>query len=327
MNKLYPIKFKPIFKGKIWGGKKIKKLLNDGSIPEMEKCGEAWVLSGFGENQTVVENGFLKDNELSELIEIYMDDLVGENTFEKFGNEFPLLIKLIDANDYLSIQVHPDDDLAKSLGLNSGKTEMWYIIDADENAELISGFNRKMDEKTYLKYFKDKKLKEILNFEKVKKGDVFYIPSGRVHALGPGVLLAEIQQAADVTYRIYDWDRVDKNGNSRELHTDLALKAIDFEYHDNYKTNYKIQDNKTSKIVDTPFFTTNIINFNKTIQKDYTELDSFVIYTCVEGSYELVYDDYKLIIKKGETVLLPAITEKVILRPLFETKILEVFIY
>ena len=327
MNKLYPLKFKPIFKGKIWGGKKIKKLLNDGSIPEMEKCGEAWVLSGFGENQTVVENGFLKDNELSELIEIYMDDLVGENTFEKFGNEFPLLIKLIDANDYLSIQVHPDDDLAKSLGLNSGKTEMWYIIDADENAELISGFNRKMDEKTYLKYFNDKKLKEILNFEKVKKGDVFYIPSGRVHALGPGVLLAEIQQAADVTYRIYDWDRVDKNGNSRELHTDLALKAIDFEYHDNYKTNYKIQDNKTSKIVDTPFFTTNIINFNKTIQKDYTELDSFVIYTCVEGSYELVYDDYKIILKKGETVLLPAITEKVILRPLFETKILEVFIY
>lgn len=327
MNKLYPLKFKPIFKGKIWGGKKIKELLNDGSIPEMEKCGEAWVLSAFGENQTVVENGFLKDNDLSELIEIYMDELVGEKTFEKFGSEFPLLIKLIDANDYLSIQVHPDDDLAKSLGLNSGKTEMWYIIDADEKAELISGFNRKMDDKTYLKYFKDKKLKEILNFEKVKKGEVYYIPSGRVHALGPGVLLAEIQQAADVTYRIYDWDRLDKNGNSRDLHTDLALKAIDFEYHKNYKTDYKIADNKTSKIVDSPFFTTNIINFNKSIQKDYTELDSFVIYTCVEGSYELNYEDYKIILKKGETVLLPAITEKVILIPLFETKILEIFIY
>ncbi len=326
MNKLYPLKFKPIYKEKIWGGDKIKTVLGRDFSP-LPSCGEAWVLSGVEKNQTVIENGFLAGNELNELVEIFMDDLVGEKSFDKYGGKFPILVKFIDANDYLSIQVHPNDELAKKRNLPSGKTEMWYIIDAEKNAELISGFKHKVDKQTYLKHLKNKTLKNILNFEKVKQGDVFYIPSGRVHALGPGILLAEIQQTADVTYRIYDWDRVDKNGKSRELHTELALDAIDFNIYDHYKTKYEDKLNKTSNLLSSPYFTSNLIHLNKTLEKDYEELDSFVIYVCVEGSFELYYyNDKKLLVQKGETVLIPAVLGKVIIKVLKETKILEVYI-
>jgi len=199
MNTLYPLKFKPIFKDKIWGGEKIKTELgmDYGNLPN---CGEVWVISGVDGNQTVVENGFLKDNELNELVEVYMGDLVGEKNFDKFGNEFPLLIKFIDANDWLSVQVHPDDALAAKRNIGQGKTEMWFTLGADKSTQLISGFNQEMDKETYLKHLNDGTLKDILNYEDVKKGDVFFIPAGRVHALGPGMLLAEIQQTSDTTY-------------------------------------------------------------------------------------------------------------------------------
>ncbi|MFZ4741840.1 MAG: type I phosphomannose isomerase catalytic subunit [Bacteroidales bacterium] len=325
MNQLYPMKFKPVFKDKIWGGMKIKTILGMNYAP-LPNCGEVWVLSGIEGNTSEVANGFLKGNELNELIEVYMGDLVGDSVYEKFGIEFPILIKFIDANDYLSIQVHPDDALAAKRKIGYGKSEMWYILQADENAELISGFNQKINKESYLKHLQNKTLKQILNVEKVKKDEVFYIPAGRVHALGPGLLLAEIQQTSDTTYRIYDWDRLDDKGNLRELHVKEALDAIDFNVYDHYKTDYQHIHNKTVNLVETPYFTTNILELDKKLEKNYEELDSFVIFVCTQGRGELHYDSEKLDFKKGEVVLLPANINKIQLLPLEELKLLEVYI-
>ncbi len=326
MNKLYPIKFCPIYKEKIWGGNKIKSILKK-DFSHLSNCGESWEISGVHEEISVVSNGFLKGNNLQEIIEIYMGDLVGDKVYKKFDIEYPLLIKFIDANDDLSIQVHPDDELANKRHNAYGKTEMWYIIQADENAELISGFNKKIDEKVYKKHLENKTLKEILNIEKVSKGDVFLIPAGRVHSICSGILLAEIQQTSDITYRIYDWDRKDAQGNHRELHTDLAIDAIDYNYYDNYKTIYKQKLNESSNIVDCNYFTTNILQFNKSISKDYNTIDSFVIYICLEGEYSISYaTKEKLNVKKGETILLPAVLKQITLIPKANTKIIEVYI-
>ena len=286
MNKLYPLKFKPIFKDKIWGGQKINKVLEKDFSP-LPNCGEVWVLSGVEDNQTVIENGFLEGNDLNEIVDVYMGDLVGDKIFQKFGVEFPILIKFIDANDWLSIQVHPDDELAWQRHNSSGKTEMWYIFDAEKNAELISGFSKKLDKESYQKHLENKTLKSVMNFEKVKKGDVYYMPAGRVHALGPGILLAEIQQTSDVTYRIYDWDRIDEAGMMRDIHTEEALDAIDFKIQENYQTDYSPKQNATVKLVESPYFTTNLIHLTKPLKKDYSELDSFVIYVCAEGDFDL----------------------------------------
>jgi len=286
--------------------------------------GEAWMLSGVPGSQTKVSNGFLKGNELNELLEVYMDDLVGERTFLKHKEVFPLLIKFIDANDWLSVQVHPDDALAAKRKLGGGKTEMWYILDAEPGAELIAGFNRKIGKEFYLKNLADKTLGNILNLEPVKKGDVFYMPAGRVHALGPGILLAEIQQTSDTTYRIHDWDRVDEHGNAREMHTALALDAIDFDVPSSYRTNYVHKENSTVNLVSSPYFITNLLEFNLTIAKDYSEIDSFVICICLEGAAEIAYNSGKESITKGEVLLIPAVLDKVALIPRPACKILEV---
>jgi len=322
---LYPLKFQPVFKEKIWGGQKIRTLLNIDFSP-LPNCGEMWALSGVSGYQTKIVNGFLAGNELNEILEIYMDELVGEKVYDRHKTEFPLLVKIIDATDYLSIQVHPDDQLAGKRKLGNGKTEMWYILDAAPDAELISGFNREMNVNTYLEYLRDKKLKEILNVEMVKKDDLFFIPSGRVHALGPGILLAEIQQTSDTTYRIYDWDRFDANGNPRELHTDLALEAIDFKMYDSYRTHYRPTLNQPSLLVDCPYFTTNLLTFDRTMEKDYSGLDSFVVYLGLEGKVGLRSGDNRLLINPGEVVLLPATIENVVLEPSATGKLLEVYI-
>lgn len=325
MNKLYPLKFKPVYKDKIWGGQKIKTLLGH-DVGNLPNCGEAWLLSGVEGSQTEVANGYLAGNDLNELIEVYMDDLVGGKVYDRFGEEFPILVKVLDTNDWLSVQVHPDDEMAMERHHSLGKTEMWYIMDTDPGSELICGFNQKMDKDKYVKALKDKQIPEIVNREPVKKGDVFFIPAGRVHALGPGMLLAEIQETSDVTYRIYDWDRIDQAGEFRELHTELALDAIDFEQQDAYKTHYKEKDNETTKLVSCEQFTTNIIHLTKPFEKDYEELDSFVIYTCTEGAFRLECDDDIVEVKAGEAVLLPATTGKVNLYPHKETRLLEVYI-
>jgi len=325
MSKLYPLKFKPIFKDKIWGGQKISTVLGKNFSP-LPNCGEVWVLSGVEGNQTEIANGFLEGNELNDLVEIYMGDLVGDKIYQKYGTEFPILIKFIDANDWLSIQVHPDDELALERHGTLGKTEMWYILDAEEKSELISGFSKKVSKAEYLQHLENKSIKDIMNFVHVKKGDVFYIPSGRVHALGPGILLAEIQQTSDNTYRIYDWDRIDHSGMMRELHTDLALDALDFNVYEDYKTKYKLKSNQTAEMVDSPFFKTNIIQIDQAIKKDYSEFDSFVIYIAAEGSFSIKYDNEFTLVNFGEAVLIPASIESVELFPKTECKVLEVFI-
>jgi len=322
---LYPLKFKPVFKDKIWGGQKIRTSLGLDFSP-LQNCGEAWALSGVSDCQTIVSNGYLEGNELNEILDIYMDDLVGERNYMQFPTEFPILIKFIDANDWLSIQVHPDDALAARRKIGNGKTEMWYILDADPGAELITGFTGNMNAASYLEYQNQKKLKDALNFEKVGKGDVLFIPSGRVHALGPGILLAEIQQTSDTTYRIYDWDRLDSEGKSRELHAELALEAIDFRPVDSYRTAYRQDTNHPVTLVKCPFFTTNLLEIDSITPKDYSELDSFVIYICVEGKAVIYSGEVSVSIIKGEVVLLPATTELVSLIPEPGFKVLEVYI-
>ena len=322
---LYPFKFIPILKEKIWGGHQLKTQLN--KTKATENCGESWELSGIEGDISVVENGFLAGNNLSELIEIYMGDIVGEAVYEKFGTEFPLLFKYIDANDKLSIQVHPDDQLAKERHKAFGKTEMWYIIDAQKESEIITGFNTELNKSTYLEHFRNKKLTNILNTEKVATGDAFFIPAGRIHAIGEGILLAEIQQTSDITYRIYDWDRKDTNGQERELHTDLAVDAFDYKHYDQYKIDYQSKNNDSVNLVDCNYFTTNLIELNKTIETDYTILDSFVVYMCVEGRLEVRLNNGTTEeIEKGETVLIPAIAELVTLIPKPSANILEIYI-
>ncbi len=325
MNALYPLKFKPIFKDKIWGGQKIRTDLgmDFGNLPN---CGEVWVISGYNNNVSVVENGYLAGNELNELVEVYMGDLVGDKIFDRFGEEFPLLIKFLNADDWLSIQVHPDDKLAGIRKIGYGKTEMWYVLAADENAQLISGFNQEIDKESYLDHLNSKSLKEILNFEKVEKGDAFFLPAGRVHALGPGSLIAEIQQTSDNTFRIYDWDRIDEEGMERELHIDAAMEAIDFKKYPEYKTRYRHNKNQTNNIIDCPQFTTNIIEFDHSVKKDYTILDSFVIYMGIEGTSTMKWDGGELAIKPGDAVVKPAMVHSLELIPQADSKLLEVYI-
>lgn len=324
MQQLYPMKFHPVFREKIWGGQKINRILDLG-CPYEARCGEAWLISGVAGDETTVAQGFLKDNELNELVEVYMGELVGEQVFEKYGNEFPVLVKVIDANDWLSIQVHPDDELALRRHGSQGKTEMWYILDSDEDSVLISGFGKKVDKKEYLRHLQNNTLKEILNFEAARPGDVFYIPSGRVHALGPGIMLAEIQQTSDITYRIYDWDRISEAGVKRELHTDQALDAIDFGVHENYRTEYKKEKDKTSNILVSPYFTVNMLSLNLPVRKDYAELDSFVIYMCVDGKAIVRSLDTETTFDRGEAILLPAVAGTAEIHPLPGAEILEIY--
>ncbi|MCW0481401.1 type I phosphomannose isomerase catalytic subunit [Gaoshiqia sediminis] len=326
MMNLYPLKFTPIFMDKIWGGQKIKTELGKdfGNLPN---CGESWEISGVQGNISVVSNGYLAGNTLEELIEVYMGELVGDKVYERFSIEFPLLIKFIDANDDLSVQVHPDDELSKKRHQAFGKTEMWYVLQADQGARLNSGFNCKIDKETYLKKLKNKELMDILNFVEVEAGDVFFMPAGRVHAIGKGIVVAEIQQTSDVTYRIYDYDRKDANGNERDLHTELALDAIDFTYHDSYKTNYQTTLNESSEVVKCDYFTTNILEFDAALEKDIYGLDSFVIYICVEGEYEISSPGATEKVKKGETILIPASVNQFQLKPLTgKVKLLEVHV-
>ncbi|MDA3824005.1 MAG: mannose-6-phosphate isomerase [Bacteroidales bacterium] len=322
---LYPLKFSPIFKQVIWGGDKLKTQLEKKNAPE--SCGESWEISGVEGDVSVVSNGFLKGNSLDELIEVYMGDLVGDGVFKKFGIEFPVLIKFIDANDNLSVQVHPDDDFSAEYHGKRGKTEMWYVLEADEGSELISGFKKDVDEKVFMDHLNDKKLKDILNFEAVKPGDVFFLPAKRVHAIGAGILLTEIQQTSDVTYRIYDWDRVDKDGNSRELHLDHSLKVMDYKKRDDIRTNYASIDNSTVNLADCEYFTTGIINLDQPVDKDFSLIDSFVIYICTEGSLLVNYKGGEAVsIKKGESLLIPAELKEISLLPEVASTVLEVYI-
>jgi mannose-6-phosphate isomerase len=322
---LYPFKFKTIYKDKIWGGEKIKTILNKDFSP-LPNCGETWEISGVKSDVSIIANGNLTGISLVQVLIDYKDELLGAKNYERFGNEFPLLIKFIDANEDLSIQVHPDDELAKKRHNSFGKTEMWYVIQADEGAGLISGFKQEVDEAQYLEKFNLGKLSDILNKEEAKANDVFFLPAGRVHTIGKGLLIAEIQQTSDITYRIYDFDRVDDKGNKRELHVEEALAAIDYQFYDDYKTKYTPQKNEVVELVTCQYFTTNVLDFTKNITKDYTYLDSFVIHVCLEGSYILKYGIEELPVNMGDCILIPATTQKVELVTNSGFKILESYI-
>lgn len=325
MNNLYPLKFKTIFKDKIWGGEKIKTFLGKDYSP-LPNCGETWEISGVNSDVSVIANGPLHGISLANLLSDEKANLVGKKVYERFGNEFPLLVKFIDANDDLSIQVHPDDELAKKRHNSFGKTEMWYVIQADEGASLISGFSQEVDEAKYLEKFNSGKLSDILNKEVVEADDVFFLPAGRVHTIGKGLLIAEIQQTSDITYRIYDFDRVDDKGNKRELHVEEALAAIDYQFYDDYKTAYQSQKNEVVELVTCEYFTTNVLDFTQNITKDYANLDSFVIHVCLEGSYILKYGIEELPVNMGDCILLPATTHKIELVTNNGFKILESYI-
>ncbi len=322
---LYPLKFEPIIKRTIWGGQRLAAKSTNPAI--QSAIGESWEISGVQDNISVVSEGSLTDNNLEELIEVYMGDLVGDKIYEKFGVEFPLLIKYIDACDDLSIQVHPNDAVAKERHNAYGKTEMWYVADAAPAAQLLMGFNKDSDKSEYLTKLHNNTLTEILNAEKVKKGDCFFIPAGTVHAIGKGCFIAEIQQTSDITYRIYDYDRRDKNGNPRELHTELATDVINFKEQQEHGVHYHQHKNHTEELVACPYFTTNYLKFNKEIEKDYFKLDSFVIYMCLEGNFSVVYDTDKFVkVKQGETVLVPACLKNIFLLPEEESEILEIYV-
>ncbi|HAR20423.1 MAG TPA: mannose-6-phosphate isomerase [Cytophagales bacterium] len=322
---LYPLKFKTIFKDKIWGGQKIKSILGKDFSP-LPNCGETWEISGVEGNVSVVENGRLAGKSLSQLIETFQGDLLGEAVFQKFGQHFPLLIKFIDANEDLSIQVHPNDCLAKKRHNSFGKTEMWYIFQADPHSSLIVGFNKNTNKNEYLDSLKNGQLTSLLNREEAKAGDCFFIPAGRVHTIGKGLLLAEIQQTSDVTYRIYDFDRVDDKGEKRELHTEESVEALDYKSYPEYKTAYKEILNKTSPLVNCEYFTTHLLAFDKCLTRNYENKKSFVVYICFEGEAVLECESGIFPIKMGDTLLIPHSLKRLDLQPNKLTKILEVYI-
>ncbi len=321
---LYPFKFTPILKSRIWGGQRLKELGK--SISDSERIGESWELSGVLGDESIVANGFLAGNSLSEIIEVYMDEVAGKKIFDRFGTQFPLLIKFIDAADDLSIQVHPDDALAEERHHSFGKTEMWYVLDGEPGAELISGFIENVDEYLYLKHLQDGTLDTIMQHFPVEKGDVFFIPAGRVHAIGKGCLIAEIQQTSDITYRLFDYNRIDDKGNPRELHTDLALDAIHFQYVTDAKQHPVASPNVPCELASCQYFTTNLVKLTSSLSRDYYLLDSFVIYLCTQGSFEIEYSGGRMSVTKGETVLLPALLFEVTLHPAPQAELLEIYV-
>ncbi len=298
---LYPMKFNPILKSAIWGGDKIIPFKN--LECNQQNIGESWELSGVAGSESVVANGKLAGLTITELLKKYKDRLIGVENYKRFGDEFPLLIKFIDAKDDLSIQVHPNDTLAAERHNSKGKTEMWYVVDAEPEAKLRSGFEREITPNEYVRRVEDDSVTEVLKEYSVAKGDLFFLPAGRIHSIGAGCFIAEIQQTSNITYRIYDFNRTDAAGQPRELHTEQAKDAIDYHVMSDYRTVYDKQAaDHVVKMVDCNYFKTSILNLSKPMRLDYIQLDSFVIYICTQG--EASVNDIPL--RQGETLLLPA---------------------
>lgn len=324
---MYPLKFEPILKQTLWGGDKIIpfKHLNE-TLPNV---GESWEVSAVEGSESVVANGADKGYTLPEMVRKYKEELVGEANYARFGNKFPLLIKFIDAKLDLSIQVHPGDELAKKRHNSFGKNEMWYVIAADKGAKLISGFAEEITPKEYKDRVHNGTFAEVLQTCAIEPGDVFYVPAGRVHGIGAGAFVAEIQQTSDITYRIFDYNRKDKDGKSRELHTSQAMDAINFsDVQDDFRTEYERVQNEPVEMVASPYFTTSVYDMTEEITCDYSELDSFVIFICVEGSCRLTDDNQnEITLRVGETVLLPAAVQEVTIVPEGQrVKLLETYV-
>ena len=322
---LYPFTFEPILKKIIWGGSDICPF--KGITPVEEGIGESWELSHVEGNYSVVANGDLKGCSLDELIKRYGKQLLGEKVMDRFGSTFPLLIKFIDARDNLSIQVHPDDELAKKRHNSFGKTEMWYVIKAAKDAALYSGFSQQIDADEYVKRVEDNTIMDVLQRYNVNAGDVFFLPAGRVHAIGAGCFIAEIQQTSNITYRIYDYNRKDASGKGRELHTELAKDAIDYTLYPDYRTHYKGHTNATVELANCKYFTTNLIDLDTIMVRDFSELDSFVVYICMEGKASIRDNKgNEIFAHQGQTVLIPADTDVVTISPVPGAKFMETYI-
>ncbi|MFP4691500.1 MAG: type I phosphomannose isomerase catalytic subunit [Bacteroidales bacterium] len=313
MSSLYPLKFIPLFREKVWGGTRMSTLLGKDFAP-LPNCGESWELSGVDGNESLVANGFLKGNTINELAEVYMGDLLGDQVYSDHGISFPLLFKFLDTCEPLSIQVHPGDAIARERHNCSGKAEMWYVLEADPGAELLLGFNKDTDPGEYLHHLQNKTLPQLLRREKVKPGDVFYIPPGQVHGIGAGITLCEIQQSSDITYRLFDWDRGEETGKARKLHVEEAMDVIDFNAGD-LRIDYPETLNRPVDLVKSRAFTTRLINFDSELESDYVFVDSFVVYMCIRGSATISFPGGKEKLSMGETVLLPAELNNVSLIP------------
>jgi mannose-6-phosphate isomerase len=320
---LYPFKFYPILKERLWGGTNLGTLL--GKELESDLIGESWELSGVAGDVSIVANGSFKGTTLTDLINRFPEEILGKSVLERFGKEFPILIKFIDAQKDLSIQLHPDDELARKRHNSFGKTEMWYIMDANNDAELIIGFKEDISKETYVESLKNDTLTDLLNYENVSEGDAYFINAGKIHAIGAGILIAEIQQTSDQTYRVYDYNRKDAQGNLRELHTELSIDAISYTRQDDFKVSYGQETNVSNPMVNCPYFKTNFISLNKNIQFDVSDQDSFTIYMCIDGEILIENDFGSILIKKGETVLVPAITSHILLSA-EQAKLLEITI-
>mgnify|MGYP000983432792 FL=1 len=322
---MYPYLFQPILKEIIWGGTDIRPF--KGMTPTQEKIGESWELSHVDGDFSVVTYGADKGKTIDELIREYGESLLGSEVMKRFGTRFPLLIKFIDARDDISIQVHPDDALAEKRHHSFGKTEMWYVIKATSDAALYCGFSQPIDADEYVRRVEDNSIMEVLKRYNVTAGDVFFLPAGRVHAIGAGCFIAEIQQTSNITYRIYDYNRKGADGKGRELHTELAKDAIDYTFQSDYRTHYTSQPGAAVELVQCPYFTTRLLETETPMMRDYATLDSFVVYICMAGSVELRDDNgNELTVSQGQTVLFPATTQSVTLKPAPQAKLLETYI-
>ena len=315
-------KFEPLLKQTLWGGDKIIpfKHLNT----KMEQVGESWEISGVKDNETIVANGPEKGKTLNQLVREQKGKLVGNENYERFGNEFPLLIKFIDARQDLSIQVHPTDEVAHRQGKSRGKTEMWYALDSDTGAQLYNGLKQQITPEQYKAMVENDTITNALARYEVHEGDVFFIPAGRIHAIGAGCFVAEIQQTSDVTYRIYDFKRKDKNGNYRELHTKEAAESIDYTVLHNYRAEYEPTQNEGVQLISCPYFTTAVYDLTEPMTLDYSELDSFVILIAVKGEGCLICNGEEMPFQMGDTVLFPATTNEV--RVEGDVKFLETYV-
>ena len=320
ISKIYPLQFTPILKERIWGGTKLKTLLNK-SI-HSDNVGESWEISTIDGDVSVVSNGVLAGKSLVDVIDSSPESILGTTVYKKFGNEFPLLFKYLDAQDDLSIQVHPNDEIAKKRHNSFGKTEMWYIMQADPNARVIAGFNKKTNSEEFLEKIEDKQLLSTLDSKTVSQGDVFFLETGIVHAIGAGIVIAEIQQTSDITYRLHDFDRKDELGNERELHLDFALDSINFERVKVQKT-YSKKINQSNEMVDCPYFTTNFIPLDGNIEF-IKNGKSFTVFMCVDGSFEIENEDFKCSYKTGDTVLIPAALKNFVING--KASVLEIYI-
>ena len=319
-----PLKFKPIFKTLVWGGEKIAPY--KGIETEQEHIGESWELSGVPGNESIVAEGPFAGRSIASLVQEFKGELVGQQVYERSGNQFPLLIKFIDAQKDLSIQVHPNDELAAQRHGTNGKTEMWYVVDAQPGAALLSGLSKSITPEEYEARVADGSIVEVLARYPVKPGDVFFLPAGRIHAICSGCFIAEIQQTSDITYRIFDYNRPGLDGKPRQLHTQQAKDAIDYKVYADYRTNYTPAQDEEAELVSCPYFCTSLLDLTLPFAKDLSEIDSFLVAMCLSGSGTLEVDGTETPIGQGETVLIPASADDLCLVPDACMKVLLSFI-